>query len=34
MYKLKVQQSVLASTVVLSTVLSVFSFGFWLWILL
>ncbi|SQH77131.1 membrane protein of unknown function, might belong to transporter [Shewanella benthica] len=30
MYKLKVQQSVLASTVVLSTVLSVFSFGFWL----
>ncbi|BAJ02699.1 AEC family transporter [Shewanella violacea] len=32
--QLKVQQSVLASTVVLSTVLSVFSFGFWLWFLL
>ncbi|MPY21685.1 AEC family transporter [Shewanella sp. YLB-07] len=32
--QLKVQQSVLASTVVLSTVLCVFSFGFWLWILL
>ncbi|AQS36789.1 putative permease [Shewanella psychrophila] len=32
--QLKVQQSILASTVVLSTVLSVLSFGFWLWILL
>ncbi|WP_394147009.1 AEC family transporter [Shewanella atlantica] len=32
--QLKSQQSTLASTVVLSTILSVFSFSFWLWVLL